>query len=100
MTSWVEKQIAAVVFAKLPDASLEEALNMFVKAEEVEPGFYSKNLLLLSKTLMSLNRNLEDAKKYLIQVVSTFKDSQKWDDKEAVAEARSLLKKLGISDVS
>ena len=100
MTSWVEKQIAAVVFAKLPDASLEEALKMFLKAEEVDPGFYSRNLVYLSKTLMSLNRNLDDAKKHLIQVVSDFKDSEKWDDKEAVAEARTLLKKLGVKDVA
>jgi tetratricopeptide (TPR) repeat protein len=100
MTSWVERQIAAVVFAKLPDASLEDALKMFLKAEEVDPGFYSRNLLYLSKTLMSLNRNLEDAKEYLIRVVSNFKDSTKWDDKEAVAEARILLKKLGVKDVA
>ena len=99
MTSWVERQVASVIFAKLPDASLEEALKMFLKAEEVDPGFYSKNLLLLSKTLMSLNRNLEDAKRYLTDVVTRFSNSNKWDDKEAVAEAKVLLKKLGVKDI-
>lgn len=100
MTSWVERQIAAVVFAKLPNASLEEALKMFRKAEEVEPGFYSKNLVLLSRTLITLNRDLQEAKDHLLKVVKEFKDSNKWDDKEAVSEARILLRKLGVKTES
>lgn len=82
MTSWVEKNIASVIFATLPDADLEEALKMFQKAEEVEPGFYSKNLVLLSKTLITLKRDGETAKSCLLKVVDQYKNSEKWDDVE------------------
>ena len=95
-TSWMEKKIASVVFATLPDADLEEALNMFKKAEELEPGFYSKNLLLMAKTLLTLNRDKEIAKESLLQLVDRYKHSDKWDDVEAVTEAKSLLAKMGV----
>lgn len=71
-----------MIFASLPDASLESALEMFEKAEEVEPGFYSKNLVLLAKTLMALKRDNERAKTSLLTVVEKWKDSTKWDDVE------------------
>lgn len=96
MTSWMEKQIAAVIFATLPDADLEQALNMFKTAEEIDPGFYSKNLLLMAKTLLTLNRDREIAKESLLTVVRRFKHSDKWDDVEAVTEAKSLLAKMGV----
>lgn len=115
MTSWMEKKIASVIFATLPDADLEEALKMFQKAEEVEPGFYSKNLVLLAKTLIALKRDEELAKTSLIKVVEQYKTSDKWDDVEvrlqficlnlyqqflliqAVTEAKYLLKGMGIN---
>lgn len=96
MTSWMEKKIASVIFATLPDADLEEALNMFRKAEEIEPGFYSKNLLLMAKTLLTLNRDTDTAKESLLKVVDRYKHSDKWDDVEAVTEAKSLLAKMGV----
>jgi len=96
MISWVEKQIAAAVFARLPEASLEEALKMCLKAEEVEPGFYSKNIVLLSKILISLKRDSEQVNKNLILVVEKYEGSEKWYDKEAVSEAKTLLNKLGV----
>ncbi|RWS30678.1 regulator of microtubule dynamics protein 1-like protein [Leptotrombidium deliense] len=99
--SWVEKQIASttlsVLFGSLPEADLETALNMFNKAESLEPGFYSQNEVLIAKTLIALNRDVDKAKEHLHNVVKKFSDSKNWDDVEACKEAKSCLKKLGES---
>lgn len=95
-TSWMEKKIASVIFATLPDADLEEALKMFRKAEQIDPGFYSRNLLLMAKTLLTLDRDKEIAKESLLTLLHRYKHSDKWDDVEAVTEAKSLLAKMGV----
>ena len=94
--SWLEKKLASAIFATLPEGSLETALEMFDKGEQVEPGFYSKNLVLLAKTLAALKRDPERQKTSLLTVVEKYKDSDRWDDKEAVKEAKDLLYKLGV----
>lgn len=93
---WAQKKIASVVFAKFPESSLDEALQLFEKAEQVEPGFYSKNLVLLAKTLNALGKDQERAKESLLKVVRDYSTSTKWDDVEAVSEARKLLAKMGV----
>lgn len=52
------------------------------KAEELEPGFYSKNLVLLAKTLIALKKENELAKESLKKVLTDFEQSTKWDDVE------------------
>jgi tetratricopeptide (TPR) repeat protein len=94
--SWVEKKMAGVIFAILPDSSLEIALETFQKAEDKNPGFYSKNLVLIARTLMALNREKERAAECLQSVIQKFSASDRWDDKEAVKEAKELLGKLGV----
>lgn len=89
--SWWERKLASIAFGKLPDADMEVALKMFEKAEEVEKDFYSKNKLMLAKTLLELKRDKERAVSLLEEVVSKYSDSEKWDDKEAVAEAKKLV---------
>lgn len=90
--SWWERKLASVAFGKLPDADMEVALKMFEKAEEVEKDFYSKNKLMLAKTLLELKRDKERAMSLLEEVLSKYSSSEKWDDKEAVAEADKLIK--------
>lgn len=90
--SWWERKLANIAFGKLPDADMEVALKMFERAEEVERDFYSKNKLMLAKTLLELKRNKERALTLLGEVVSKYSNSEKWDDKEAVVEASKLLK--------
>lgn len=80
--SWAERQIAKVIFGTLPEPDLEEALSMFKKAEEIEPGFYSRNLLLMAKTLNALKKEPEVAKQSLRIMIEKYGDSQKWDDLE------------------
>lgn len=80
--SWWERKIASIAFGKLPDADMEVALKMFEKAEEVEKDFYSKNKLMLARTLLELKRDKERAIELLNQVVAGYSSSDKWDDKE------------------
>lgn len=80
--SWIERKIASIAFGKLPDADMEVALKMFEKAEEVEKDFYSKNKLMLAKTLLELKRDKQKAIDLLKEVISKYSNSDKWDDKE------------------
>ena len=90
--SWWERKLASVGFGKLPDADMEVALKMFEKAEEIEKDFYSKNKLMLAKTLLELKRDKDRAIALLEEVVTKYSASDKWDDKEAVEEASKVLK--------
>ncbi|XP_051785259.1 regulator of microtubule dynamics protein 1 isoform X1 [Erpetoichthys calabaricus] len=56
---WYQRKIAAVLFAAPPTSTFEEALAYFLKAEEVDSNFYSKNLLMLGKSYMMLNNKNE-----------------------------------------
>ncbi|XP_074602306.1 regulator of microtubule dynamics protein 1-like [Brevipalpus obovatus] len=94
--SWVERNVANVLFGKLPDASYEAALEMFQKAEDISPNFYAKNKLMLAKTLLAIGKDVERAKILLKDVFDRYRDSNKWDDVEAVNEAVQLLQKYGV----
>ncbi|CAG2181111.1 unnamed protein product, partial [Oppiella nova] len=54
------------------------------------------NKVLIAKTLVALNRDIERAKSLLITVIGRYKTSTKWDDIEAVKEAKEVLNKLGV----
>ncbi|XP_069554127.1 regulator of microtubule dynamics protein 1 [Brachyistius frenatus] len=89
---WYQRKVAAVIFSSPPMSTYEEALQFFLKAEEVDPNFYSKNLLMLGKTYMGLKDQqraalwLTRAKEYPAHTL---------EDKEVHKEAADLLKKLG-----
>ncbi|XP_067132371.1 regulator of microtubule dynamics protein 1-like [Centruroides vittatus] len=88
---WYQRKIASVIFASPPTSTYEEALQFFEKAEEIEPNFYSMNLLYLGKTYLKLNQKekavicLEKVKNYPLKTR---------DDHEAFKEAVELLKSL------
>ncbi|CAN9506503.1 unnamed protein product [Ophioblennius macclurei] len=90
--SWYQRKVAAMIFAKPPESTYEEALDFFLKAEEVEPNFYSKNMLMLGKTYMAL----KDKEKALLWLNKAKEyPAHTEEDKEAHKEAVELLKKLG-----
>ncbi|KAM7390756.1 hypothetical protein PAMA_008786 [Pampus argenteus] len=88
---WYQRKVAAVIFSSPPESTYDEALEFFLKAEEVDPNFYSKNLLMLGKTYMAMKDNskallwLTKAKDYPPHTL---------EDKEVHKEAVDLLKKL------
>jgi tetratricopeptide (TPR) repeat protein len=91
---WYIRQIASAFFATPPTSSYQEALDHFLKAENLEPEFYSTNLLFLGKTYWRLG-DKEKAKEWLEKTVA-FDGPCAGDveDIQAKDEARMILKKL------
>ncbi|RZF36825.1 hypothetical protein LSTR_LSTR012703 [Laodelphax striatellus] len=89
---WYQRKVAATIFAKPPESSFEEALQYFNIAEDIQPNFYSQNLLMLGQTHMKLG-NKDEARRFLTQA-SNYKVTTE-DDKKAKLDAENLLKKLG-----
>lgn len=88
--SWIQRKIASTLFATPPEATFEEALEYFVKAEEAEPNFYSWNLLMLGKTYLKLNQ-VKPAR-YWLKCASTY-PVRTDEDEEVRKEAEALLRK-------
>lgn len=88
---WYQRQIASTLFATPPVSSYQEALQYFLQAEEVEPNFYSMNLLLIGKTYMRL-KDKEKAVYYLTKARDYPAGSA--EDAEAKQEAAKLLQSL------
>ncbi|KAJ9581839.1 hypothetical protein L9F63_003908 [Diploptera punctata] len=89
--TWFQKKIASTLFAKPPSSSFEEALFYFNKAEEVEPNFYSQNLLMLGKTYLQLKK--EEKARYYLKLASNYPPRTD-DDLQARKEAADLLKNM------
>ncbi|XP_014383946.1 PREDICTED: regulator of microtubule dynamics protein 1 isoform X3 [Myotis brandtii] len=85
---WYQRRIANMLFAAPPSSTYEEALGYFQKAEQVDPNFYSKNLLLLGKTYLKL-QNKKLAAFWLLKA----KDypTRTEEDKQIQREAAQLL---------
>uniref|UniRef100_A0A3Q2HDR0 Regulator of microtubule dynamics protein 1 n=1 Tax=Equus caballus TaxID=9796 RepID=A0A3Q2HDR0_HORSE len=92
---WYQRRMANVLFAAPPSSTYEEALGYFHRAEQVDPNFYSKNLLLLGKTYLKLHN-----KKLAVFWLMKAKDhpAHTEEDKQVQTEAAQLL--TGFSDKS
>ncbi|XP_057165015.1 regulator of microtubule dynamics protein 2 isoform X2 [Ursus arctos] len=80
--SWIEKKMAATLFGKIPSSTVEEALQNFLKVEELHPGFSKSNYLFLAKCYIDLEQT-DNAMKFcnlavlLPCVTKEDKDAQK-----------------------
>ncbi|XP_038601764.1 regulator of microtubule dynamics protein 1 [Tachyglossus aculeatus] len=90
---WYQSRIAAMLFATPPSSTYEEALNYFQKAEQADPNFYSKNLLLLGKTYLKLN-NKKLAAFWLLKAKDYPVHTE--EDKQVQKEAADLLKTFSV----
>ncbi|KAL0126532.1 hypothetical protein PUN28_005124 [Cardiocondyla obscurior] len=89
--AWYQRKIASVVFTEPPISSFEEALMYHENAEKADPNFYSRNLLMLGKTYLKLNRK-EDAIKYLKKAAEfPAKDDE---DQKTKQEAQKILSSI------
>uniref|UniRef100_A0A8D0BXF1 Regulator of microtubule dynamics protein 1 n=1 Tax=Salvator merianae TaxID=96440 RepID=A0A8D0BXF1_SALMN len=88
---WYQSKIASVLFSTPPSATYKEALHYFQKAEDVEPNFYSKNLLFLGKTYMKLN-NIKMALLWLTKAKERLPHTE--EDKQVHKETVELLNSL------
>lgn len=89
--AWYQRKIASIVFEEPPTSSFEEALMYHENAEKADPNFYSRNLLMLGKIYLKLNRN-EDAIKYLKKAVESPVKND--DDQKTKQEAQKILSNL------
>ncbi|CAN7939105.1 unnamed protein product [Ixodes hexagonus] len=92
-TPWYVRKAGQLIFSEIPTATYEEALENFLKAEEVRPNYYSRNFLMIAKTLIELKRN-DDAVSYLHRA-RDYTPKASPDDEEVSKEAIQLLEKLG-----
>lgn len=88
---WYQRKIASVIFQEPPTSTFEEALTYYKNAEKVDPNFYSRNLLMLGKTYLKLNRKAE-AIEYLKKAAEF--PAKNDDDQQAKQEAQKILNSI------
>ena len=47
--SWLEKKAASALFAAPPESSYQDALQFFLRSEELNPGTWKANMLMIGK---------------------------------------------------
>ncbi|NXC73347.1 RMD2 protein, partial [Anhinga anhinga] len=67
--SWIEKKVAAALFGTSPTSTVEEALQNFLKAEEMCPGYSKCNYVYLAKCYKDLGQK-NNALKYCDSALS------------------------------
>ncbi|NWR73876.1 RMD2 protein, partial [Centropus unirufus] len=68
--SWIEKKVATALFGTPPTSTVEEALQNFLKAEEIRPGYSKCNYVYLAKCYKDLGQK-NNALKYCDSALST-----------------------------
>ncbi|NXU59120.1 RMD2 protein, partial [Turnix velox] len=91
--SWIEKKVATALFGAPPTSTVEEALQNFLKAEEIHPGYSKCNYVYLAKCYKDLGQK-SNALKYCDSALST--PSVTNEDKEAQKDLEALLLTLKL----
>ena len=88
---WYQRKTAEAIYAPIPHSSYEEALEYFLRAESVQPRFYSVNLLRIGCCYLKLNK--QDQAKYYLKLAARY-PAKSDDDHHANKEAAELLRKI------
>ncbi|NWV01019.1 RMD2 protein, partial [Upupa epops] len=91
--SWIEKKVASALFGTPPTSTVEEALQNFLKAEEMCPGYSKCNYAYLAKCYKDLGQK-NNALKYCDSALSTLPVTT--EDKEAQKDVEALLLTLKL----
>ncbi|NWX29208.1 RMD2 protein, partial [Notiomystis cincta] len=91
--SWLEKKVAAALFGTPPTSTVEEALQNFLKAEEMRPGYSKCNYVYLAKCYKDLGQKT-NALKYCDSALSILSVTN--EDKEAQKDLEALLLTLKL----
>uniref|UniRef100_A0AAG5DU00 Regulator of microtubule dynamics protein 1 n=1 Tax=Anopheles atroparvus TaxID=41427 RepID=A0AAG5DU00_ANOAO len=89
---WFQKKLIHTFTPDVPDATFEDALQCFEKAETVHPNFFPLNHLMLGETYIAL-KNVAKARHFL-ELAANQTSPRTADDLEARKTAQALLKKL------
>ena len=88
---WYQRKIVSTMFATPPTGTYEEALENFLKAEELDANFYSMNKLMIGKCYYQL-KDYEKAREFLTKAINITVQNE--DDRKCKEEAEALLKKV------
>ncbi|NXM35680.1 RMD2 protein, partial [Oxyruncus cristatus] len=91
--SWIEKKVATALFGTPPTSTVEEALQNFLKAEEMRPGYSKCNYVYLAKCYKDLGQK-NNALKYCDSALSILSVTN--EDKEAQKDLEALLLTLKL----
>jgi regulator of microtubule dynamics protein 3 len=86
-----QRKVVSTIFATPPTATYDEALEHFLKAEDLEADFYHTNKLMIGKCYYNLKNN-EKAKEYLTKAANIEVHNE--DERKCKEEATSWLKKV------
>ncbi|CAG0881747.1 unnamed protein product [Cyprideis torosa] len=85
-----QRVAAALLLGEVPSATVQDALECFIRAEIVEPMFYAQNLLLIAECYLKLG-DYESAKHYL-EEVKRFPETSP-EDARTIWRAKNLCRK-------
>ncbi|CDQ58538.1 unnamed protein product [Oncorhynchus mykiss] len=91
--SWIERKIAATLFGEPPSATVQDALNNFLKVEEIRPKYSKLNYVFLAKCYRDLGQKGQARKMW--DAAASMETVSK-EDEEAQKELDYLLPALGV----
>jgi hypothetical protein len=89
--SWLERKAAAVLFGSPPESSYDEALKFLLKCDELDPGSWKKNSMLIAQVYYK-QRNWAASKEWTEKALAA--PIQTEEDQTVHDEATALLKKF------
>uniref|UniRef100_A0A2M4BY57 Regulator of microtubule dynamics protein 1 n=1 Tax=Anopheles marajoara TaxID=58244 RepID=A0A2M4BY57_9DIPT len=89
---WFQQKFIHTFTTDIPNATFDDALRCFIKAEQLAANFFSLNHLLLGETYLAL-KDEKNARLYLEKAANQTAPRTA-DDLEAQREAKALLRKL------
>ncbi|RYZ54531.1 MAG: hypothetical protein EOP49_04940 [Sphingobacteriales bacterium] len=87
--SWLTRKAASTFFAEPPSATFAEALEYFMRAESLNPGFWKANQYMLAQTHAKMG-NKEEAVKWALSAIRLPVLSE--EDAKTHAEVEAMLK--------
>ncbi|XP_056342480.1 regulator of microtubule dynamics protein 2 isoform X3 [Oenanthe melanoleuca] len=97
--SWIEKKVAAALFGTPPTSTVEEALQNFLKAEEMHPGYSKCNYVYLAKCYKDLGQK-NNALKYCdsaLSILSVTNEASKFLGEETNQAVLTIQKGVSFS---
>ncbi|KAF7669905.1 hypothetical protein LDENG_00115370 [Lucifuga dentata] len=91
--SWIERKVAATLFGEPPSSTVEDALQNFLKVEEIHPRYSKVNYVFLAKCYRDLGQ-MDKARKMYEAACSM--NSVSKEDEDAQKELDSLCPSLGV----